>query len=148
MKAILCGACSDIRALNRDNPVSCHCGKVQGWWVNSTLGVAKVYAEPHNRYYARIIGIHNIFLKTAFVENTPLTDAIWKEMTRWICDNSDGYLFNKDRRDCPIVIIAIGQSNDVTWSQTPYHIWKIEFDKFNKEKSEENINSGNKNEAH
>jgi hypothetical protein len=119
MKAILCGWCSDFRALRPKGPVSCSCGNVTGWWTDSKKGIAKVYARE--REFARIIGIDNYFLIKAFPDDKRYpSDEEWRQTSQVITELAEGYLFHKDKRNCPVVIIGIGQSNDVTWANEPY----------------------------
>lgn len=115
MKAILCGLCSDIRALSSSDPVTCRCGNVTGWWVDATKGIAKIKAQDHSA--ARFIGFHNWFLKFAFSEDTDKSNDGWRKFQEFLQgdDASKGFIFHKDKRACPVAIMKIGETSDVTW---------------------------------
>jgi hypothetical protein len=115
MKLIACGLCFDIRALIgfQDDPVSCNCGNVSGWWRNPVTGTASVHAK--NRDKAKIMGISNSYLKRAFTAYD-FSDAKWRELHDEATD-CKGYLFDKSHRACPIVIVGIGNSTDVIWAE-------------------------------
>lgn len=120
MKAILCGKCMDIRALNREanNPVTCRCGNVKGWWTNPLTGTMKVQAVE--KEYAKVIGIHNDFITFAF-EHNPLHldwgNHQWKEHTAAICETAKGYIFHESLRNCPVAIIGIGVTKDISFEE-------------------------------
>ena len=64
MKALICGACMDIRALEPHGEwTACRCGNVKARWVDPVRGTVKVRAEE--RGLARILGLNNAFLLKA-----------------------------------------------------------------------------------
>jgi hypothetical protein len=120
MKAVLCGGCVDIRALPPTGHVTCRCGNASAWWTDPQRGIAKVYAKQ--RDLVRIIGIHNSFLQFTFNFHPwaiDHTSKAWKEETQKICDSAEGYIFHTDKRNCPVAIIGIGVTNDVSWAEEP-----------------------------
>jgi hypothetical protein len=118
MKAILCGYCNDIKALSPKSPVTCECGNVTGWWVDSEKGIAKLSAKAKG--VVRVIGINNSFLVAGFNNvymNGSMSDKEWRDLSEETCKNAEGYLFHKDRRNCPLVIIKVGESSDISWDE-------------------------------
>jgi hypothetical protein len=113
MKAIFCGGCFDIRALpdTAGTEVKCRCGNVTGWWTDPQRGIAKVHALERN--LARVIGFNNRFLAAAFTGGSK-GDEFWR-LTHEQTTDAPGYLFDKSKRACPVVIILIGQTSDVTF---------------------------------
>lgn len=114
VKAIVCGKCADIRALRSSGPVTCECGNVTGWWIDPNRGIARVYAT--DRSLAKIMGVHNGLVRAAF-SAYDFSAQRWQDIHKALCEVADGFLF-KDR-NCPVVIVAIGMSNDVTWADRP-----------------------------
>lgn len=119
MKAIVCGKCYDIRALREGASVRCSCGNVEGWWVSPTEGVAKVHAKERDR--AKIVGFHNGLLAFAFKQHD-FSPAGWRENHEILTSDefAKGYVFHKDVRNCPVAIVPVGGTNDVSWSDTPF----------------------------
>lgn len=117
MKAIVCGKCFDFRALRETGPVECACGNVQGWWINPSAGVAKVYAKDRDR--AKIMGIHNGLLTRAF-EVYDYAPSKWREIHDELTAGAEGYVFHREMRNCPVAIVRVGGTNDVSWSDHPY----------------------------
>lgn len=113
MKAIFCGHCGDIRALRSKGPVTCECGNLTGWWVNDRMGIAKVWAKNRDGSLAKIIGFHNGYLAKALAAYDYSSEK-WKEFHEETCEGAEGYVFKL--RGCPIAIIGIGQSTDVSWA--------------------------------
>lgn len=117
----------DIRALTRsvNDPVICRCGNVQGWWTDPIRGTMKVFAKEHE--FAKVIGIHNDFLTFAF-EHNPLhldwSNKQWKEHTTAICDSAKGYVFHESLRNCPVAIIGVGVTSDISWESNEQDIPK------------------------
>jgi len=118
MKAIICGKCYDVRALREGVSVRCSCGNVEGWWVSTDAGTAKVYAKERDR--AKIVGFHNGFITPAF-QLYDLSPARWRELHDEVTATAVGYVFHKDVRNCPVAIVPVGGTNDVTWSDEPFN---------------------------
>lgn len=113
MKAIVCGKCGDLRALRDSGPVSCECGNVTGWWVDARRGTAKVFA--YDRSTAKIMGVHNGFFMAAF-KAYDYAPARWREIHAEVTKTAEGYVFHDSQRACPVAIIGVGMSSDVTWA--------------------------------
>lgn len=117
MKAILCGICVDIRALPPNGSVTCRCGNVTAEWVDAQRGTARVQAySPQD---VRMIGIHNGFLKYAFHGEKGHPDHEWRAFHELLAKNSGNSLFAEDRRNAPVVIFRVGETNDVWWWEPP-----------------------------
>jgi hypothetical protein len=121
MKSLICGYCNDIRSLRPKGATSCSCGHVTAWWVDAVKGIAKVKAA--DKEMVRILGMHNTFLQYAFSDELRRVTASWDVHEEWrkmhnlVTEHlSEGYLFNKIRRNCPFVLIRVGESQDVTWA--------------------------------
>ena len=138
MKALYCGECGDLRAPSPNGDwTSCYCGQAAMRWVDPRKGIAKVRAD--DKRFVRVIGIHNGFLRFAVsqISNLPSVPTIeealekleagnssrfpndedWREFHKTAVEESSGYLFHSSRRACGMVIIRIGESNDITWEE-------------------------------
>jgi hypothetical protein len=113
LKSIVCGCCGDIRALRDTGPVSCECGNVVGWWVDPQRGIAKVWAA--DRQKAKIMGLHNGFFLAAFRAYDHSSER-WRQIHQEITQSAKGYVFHESMRACPVAIIGVGNSTDVTWA--------------------------------
>ena len=117
MKGVACARCIDIRLLpQRDlEPVSCRCGNVTGWWVNGGRGAAR-YAAKH-RVDAYGVGLNNRFLTVALDATRPpnWSDQDWRDLHEHACE-APGYLFDKGRRNCWLVLFKPGTVRDVEWA--------------------------------
>jgi hypothetical protein len=113
-KALHCGMCGTVRTFRRDSGLTnCDCGELVGWWVDAAKGVARLYAlTPEARLLGRIVGINNRFLTAA---SRLATDAEHRQMHDHVTI-APGYLFDKSRRNCWVVLIAPGESNDTKWA--------------------------------
>jgi hypothetical protein len=119
MKSIVCGRCFDVRALREGISVVCSCKNVEGWWVDAEAGTAKVFA--HDREKAKILGIHNGLLRLAF-RQYDFSPAGWRENHEILTSDefSNGYVFHRNMRNCPVAITPVGATSDVTWSDVPW----------------------------
>lgn len=113
MKAIICGICADVRALRDSSPVTCECGNVTGWWVDAARGTAKVFARERDK--AKIMGIMNMLVVAAF-RTYDYAPAKWRELHDEMTASAKGYVFHREQRNCPVAIIGVGNSADVSWA--------------------------------
>jgi hypothetical protein len=118
-KAALCVTCADIVSPYRSSATDgrwrrCECGQAGVRWRNSVTGQLEVTSEggPDN---VRVIGINNMFLQGAVggYANTPRS---WRELHEHTCRTVEPhYLFHQDNRNCWALIVAVGESGDVTF---------------------------------
>ena len=114
MKAIVCGACFDIRALRGEgekDAVTCECGNVTAWWRNARFGLVTVRAKDHDK--AKILGIHNGMLQEAFTAYDFSAEK-WKHVHDKHAEAAEGYVFKE--RGCPWALCGIGRTDDVRWA--------------------------------
>lgn len=110
MKALVCRACLDVRALppQRRVAVTCRCGLCCAWWEDPHAGIAR-FAEATPRSTAYFIGFHNRFMVTALTES--LDDegfrALHAETT-----HCPGYHFDRSKKDCWAILLRPGLSSD------------------------------------
>lgn len=112
MKLAICSICDQVFSFPSDGSWgNCACGNVQIRWSDAQKGLVKVKAS--NPDLVRIMGIHNQFLREAIAD---LSNLGWRAVTKDICENqSEGYLFDKNRRNCPVVIVRVGETDDISW---------------------------------
>ncbi len=124
MKALFCGKCFDIRALDPEGEWTvCHCGNVQARWHDPGTGTVRVKARV--RSVARIIGFHNGMLRRSI--NGPTEDEVAKagdsyKAWRQLHDdatNAKGYIFDKSFRGCWACMFEVGATGDVKWDDDP-----------------------------
>lgn len=119
MKALVCGRCHDVRALRSAGPVTCECGNVQGWWADPKAGLAKFYAK--DRQKAKAMGIHNGLIALAF-KQSDFSPEEWRENHEILTSDefSEGHVFNRKLRNCPVAVVLIGETSDTSWSDSPH----------------------------
>jgi hypothetical protein len=113
VKALVCGECMDIRALNPgpEVPVTCRCGKSAGWWIDPQRGVARFWrSSPGVRTF--FLGMHNHFVVRMLQE--PASDAVAREMHEMVTD-APGYQFDKAHKGCWAVLQRPGYSSDTAF---------------------------------
>lgn len=114
MKLVFCLKCCDIRSPNKDESYTvCNCGNVIFRWSDPERGILKLKARDRN--LVRVIGLNNQMLLADI--NVKFNDDGWKEIHQKSCEESTGYLFHKDKRNCWAVVIRVGQSSDVMWEE-------------------------------
>lgn len=127
MKILLCGNCVDARALEPfGKPTACRCGQMTARWVDPRAGTVAVAAL--DRPAARIIGMHNGFMRYAYTRTVETVEGVevtrespsheqWQNFHALATGDASakGYLFHTSFRGCPFVIIRPGESNDTFW---------------------------------
>lgn len=112
MKALVCGDCHDIRALDPSCEwVECRCGAVRARWIDPVIGTA----EFTGRYpCAFLLGLNNQMFGPA----TRGATTVFEEARAFHDQATDapGYIFDKSKAACWAVILRPGQTNDVTWT--------------------------------
>lgn len=125
-KAVLCIACSDIvsplRAWQTDRSWRwCQCDHTAVRWRDGTRGLLEV-TSLHGASGLRVIGFDNAFLveAVAFGRGGRTSAADWRDLHARTCrDVPPGYLFHADNRDCWALVVAVGESGDVTFIEYP-----------------------------
>jgi hypothetical protein len=127
-KAALCVHCSDIVSPHRDWQTNrdwrwCECGHAAVRWRDGARGLIEVTAL-HGSDHVRVLGINNLFL-TAAVSTNPYSEdgrrneKQWRALHELACERVEpNYLFHKDRRNCWVLVVRVGESGDVTF--VPY----------------------------
>lgn len=122
MKALLCGLCIDIRALDPSGaPTSCRCGNMQARWLDPQRGTVRVRAK--DRSAARILGMNNAFLLKAIdgFHHLEMVEAggQWEAWRKLHVQSTDakGYIFDKDKRACWACVVKIGETGDIAWEE-------------------------------
>jgi hypothetical protein len=112
MKVLNCTLCGTIRSAQGQKWTSCDCGNVEARWLsdNYTLEIRARYREA-----ARVIGFHNTFLNGTRAD-PPLDDKGWRSLLRRVVTTSPGHMFNRDQRNCPMVIIKPGEHITTKWA--------------------------------
>ncbi len=113
MKALVCLDCVDIRALDDAAPVTCRCGQCSARWIDSAKGTVEVSAQDRGR--VRILGIHNQFLRLS-TEIRGGRNSEWAAWHTAVTEGAEGYLFHKDKRNCWVALIQVGESSDTFWA--------------------------------
>ncbi len=120
MKALVCTACVDIRALDPSGGwTACRCGNVEAKWADPEKGTVKVKAK--NQGSARILGLNNTYLIGGC--NGPTHREMvaaggqweWWRQLHDKATTAPGYVFDKDKRACWATIVKVGETNDITW---------------------------------
>jgi hypothetical protein len=118
MKALVCLSCSTIRSPKVDGSwTHCDCGQSGIRWVDPQKGVAEMWAV--DAFYVRLLGLNNQVLTMPIVPKVGLPDEQWRRLHKLSCEQSEGYLFHTDRRDCWAVVTWPGESSDVTFREEP-----------------------------
>lgn len=114
-KGLACASCHDLRMLSRNNlePLSCRCGNVTGWWLDGPRGVARYTAT--NRQTAFGVGFNNRFWLAALVAPERTSSTEWRQLHEDACE-APGYLFDKNRRNCWVVLFKPGTVGSVEWA--------------------------------
>lgn len=113
MKALMHAECGTIVSPPADGTWAlCQCGGSAGRWTDPDAGTFEV-AQREGRT-ARILGIHNGYLRGGMREDVILSDLGWRNL--WASERAktpDNFLFV--RRESPLVVIAPGESGDTSW---------------------------------
>jgi hypothetical protein len=116
MKLVFCLECGDIFSPGKSKPKTCECGYSLGKWRDPSAGTLEVAS----RYGAdvsgalMVVGINNGYFALA---RDCKTNKDWREKTQELLEASTGYLFHAEARNSPMVLINVGESNDVFWNQ-------------------------------
>jgi hypothetical protein len=61
----------------------------------------------------KVLGIHNAMLRLAAIGR--FDHRTWRDHHSEVTAEADGYLFHTDARNCWVVVITPGESNDTFW---------------------------------
>ena len=114
MKAIVCGACGDIRGIRREM-VTCDCGNIQAVWEDPDAGT--VLLRTRDRRTAFILGLNNRLLVPGLRGEL----AMWEDFreAHEAATDAPGYVFDKARAGCWAALVRAGFSNVVTVENMP-----------------------------
>lgn len=117
MKLLYCMECTTIISPQPTaNRVRfCDCGQASIRWIDPHSGTLEVKAL--NLSAVRVIGLNNNMLRAAAIgpEEGHSTDDWWRRVHDGLAAEADGYLFNQELRNCWAVIVAQGETSDITW---------------------------------
>lgn len=119
-KAALCVHCADIVGPYRNWQTNrdwrwCQCLHTGTRWADGTRGLIEV-TSVHGPDHVRVVGINNGFLQAAVSGGSGLTEPQWRELHDLSCARvAPGYLFHEGRRRCWALLVAVGESGDVTY---------------------------------
>lgn len=121
-KAAFCIACSDIvsprRAWETDRSWRwCECKHAATRWRDGARGLIEV-TSLHGPEGVRVLGLNNSFLVAAVKHGGDADWERWRALHAVSCsDIEPRYLFHTDRRACWALVVAVGESGDVTFVQ-------------------------------
>jgi hypothetical protein len=108
VKALICGLCGDIQALQIEWR-SCKCGNVEAHWTNGQLGLAEFRCWDYGTAF--LLGLNNTVLAPA-LRGQLLMNEDWREAHEQATD-APGYIFDKSKKACWAVIVRMGTTADV-----------------------------------
>jgi hypothetical protein len=111
VKALLCGACGDIQALQVDWR-TCACGNTSARWIDPRRGTAEFRAI--NRRDAFLLGLNNQLLLPAMRGELGIWED-YREVHEQATD-APGYVFDKSRAGCWAVVVRVGITDDAAWA--------------------------------
>lgn len=120
MKALVCGACADIRALpsletlhsSLTDWVRCRCGNCEGRWVDPHRGTATFRAAERDKVF--VLGLNNDYFIPAIGGRLKMFEdmrAAHERPTR-----APDHVFDASRAACWAVVFTIGASSDTSWT--------------------------------
>jgi hypothetical protein len=122
MKALLCGRCFDIRALEPEGaPTQCRCGNVTARWLDPHTGAVRVKANHPRKAF--ILGLNNRFLYRAVrgFNHEELVAAggqweAWRQAHKE-ATSAPGYIFDEKLRGCWACIVRVNETGDIKWEE-------------------------------
>lgn len=120
-KAAYCTHCSDIFSPCRDWTANrawrwCQCDHAAVRWLDGARGQLEVTAV-HGPEYVRVLGLNNAFLEAAAGPlGATLTAEEWRVLHARCAEVVQPYyLFHESNRACWALVVAVGESGDVTF---------------------------------
>lgn len=114
MKALLCGKCADVQALQTEWR-TCKCGNLSGHWVSPHLGTAEFRAQDRSAGF--ILGLNNQMLGPALRHE--LVDWEARRAIHDLATDAPNHVFDKSRAACWAVPVQVGTTNDCKWAPEP-----------------------------
>ena len=114
MKALACGACGDIQALQTEWRI-CKCGITSGHWVDPYRGTAEFRKSPEALQYSYILGLNNHLLSPALRGELGMFEDYRKAHDR--ATKAPNHVFDESRANCWAVVIKVGRTSDVSWAE-------------------------------
>lgn len=112
MKALVCGACGDIQALQVEWR-TCQCGNTSAHWTDPHAGTAEFRARDRSRAF--LLGLSNRLLMPALRGQLGMFQDF--RAAHEAATEEPGYVFDKSRGGCWAVVVRVGQTSDVTWAE-------------------------------
>lgn len=112
MKLVVCFECSDYFSPGIDEPKACKCGYTCAVWDDPAAGKLRVSSRLESGHL-RIVGLMNGLLLASAAPKA-MSDEQWRTTVEGMLD-APGYLFDRSRRNCPVVMLRVGESNDVVY---------------------------------
>lgn len=121
MKVLYCLTCTTIISPfpSPDRVRFCDCGQACVRWIDPYTGKLEVKAVDLEK--VRVIGLANTMLEAATLGPPdgsgyrPDKNFWWRGQHRVTTENTTGYLFSQELRNCWAIIIKEGESGDITW---------------------------------
>ena len=114
MKALVCGRCGDIHAL-QDEWRTCKCGAIRAHWVDGERGIAEFDAPAHLRRYGFLLGLHNGVLIPALRGELGMFSDF--RAAAEAATDAPNSVFDKGRGNAWAVVVRVGATGDVSWVQ-------------------------------
>jgi hypothetical protein len=118
VKALLCGDCGDVQALQMEWR-TCSCGLLSARWrggsrASAMMGLADFWTRhEHDRRHGFVLGLHNGVLEPALRGKLGMFQDF--RAAHDAATTAPGYVFDKERAGCWAVPFAVGRTNDVAW---------------------------------
>lgn len=114
MKALLCGRCGDIQAL-QTYWRECSCGHTAARWVDPRAGTA-VFRVPADGVMNEsfVLGLNNRVLEPAVRGELGMFSDF--RHAHELAIDAPNHVFDRSRASCWAVVIRVGATNDVRWA--------------------------------
>lgn len=115
MKALLCGRCGDIQALQVEWR-SCKCGQTRARWIDPKCGTAE-FTVPEDGVVNQsfVLGLNNHLLVPAMEGRLGMFQDFRDAHER--ATYAPEHVFDKSRAACWAVVIRVGATRDVSWEK-------------------------------
>ncbi len=117
VKALVCGRCGDIQALQEEWR-ECKCGQTAARWTDPQRGLAE-FRVPADGVMNQcfVLGLNNHLLVPAMEGRL----GMFQDFRHYheLATDAPNHVFDKSRAGCWAVVFRVGTTNDVTWAETP-----------------------------
>ncbi len=114
MKALLCGNCGDIQALQTEWR-HCKCRAISAHWVDPQRGTAEFSADETDKRYGFLLGLNNHLLVPAMRGELAMFQDF--RAAHELATDAPNHIFDKSRANCWAVVVRVGQTADVNWKK-------------------------------